>query len=60
LLAGPLESTNDAYAIAKIAGIRMARAYREQYAFPAISLMRPISTALATTSISRLLMPCRR
>ena len=39
LLAGPLEPTNDAYAIAKIAGIRMARAYREQYSFPAISLM---------------------
>jgi GDP-L-fucose synthase len=39
LLSGPLEPTNDAYAIAKIAGIRMARAYREQYAFPAISLM---------------------
>jgi GDP-L-fucose synthase len=39
LLAGPLEPTNDAYAIAKIAGIRMVRAYREQYAFPAISLM---------------------
>jgi GDP-L-fucose synthase len=39
LLTGPLESTNDAYAIAKIAGIRMARAYREQYGFNAISLM---------------------
>jgi GDP-L-fucose synthase len=39
LLSGPLEPTNDAYAIAKIAGIRMARAYREQYGFSAISLM---------------------
>ena len=39
LLAGPLEPTNDAYAIAKIAGIRMARTYREQYGFSAISLM---------------------
>ena len=39
LLTGALEPTNDAYAIAKIAGIRMARAYREQYGFNAISLM---------------------
>ena len=39
LLTGLLESTNDAYAIAKIAGIRMCRAYREQYGFNAISAM---------------------
>ncbi len=39
LLTGPLEPTNDAYAIAKIAGIRMCQAYREQYGFDAISLM---------------------
>ena len=39
LLAGHLESSNDAYAIAKIAGIRMCRAYRHQYGFNAISLM---------------------
>jgi GDP-L-fucose synthase len=39
LLTGPLEPTNDAYAIAKIAGIRMAQAYRQQYGFSAISLM---------------------
>ena len=39
LLTGPLEPTNDAYAIAKIAGIRMAQAYRQQYGFAAISLM---------------------
>lgn len=31
LLTGPLEPTNDAYAIAKIAGIRLCRAYRQQY-----------------------------
>lgn len=31
LLSGPLEPTNDAYAIAKIAGIKMCQAYREQY-----------------------------
>ena len=39
LLAGPLETTNDSYAIAKIAGIKMCQAYRRQYGFNAISLM---------------------
>lgn len=39
LLTGPLEPTNEAYAIAKIAGIKMAQAYRQQYGFNAISLM---------------------
>ena len=39
LLAGYLETSNDAYAIAKIAGIRMCRAYRQQYGFNTISLM---------------------
>lgn len=31
LLTGPLEPTNEAYAVAKIAGIKMCQAYREQY-----------------------------
>ncbi|MEO8099810.1 MAG: GDP-L-fucose synthase [Acidobacteriota bacterium] len=39
LLTGPLEPTNEWYAIAKIAGIKMAQSYRRQYGFPAISLM---------------------
>lgn len=39
LMTGPLEPTNDAYAIAKIAGIMMCEAYRQQYGFNAISLM---------------------
>lgn len=39
LLTGPLESTNEWYAIAKIAGIKMCQAYRKQYGFDAISLM---------------------
>ena len=38
-MTGPLESTNDSYAIAKIAGIRMCQAYYQQYGFKAISLM---------------------
>jgi GDP-L-fucose synthase len=39
LLTGALEPTNEPYAIAKIAGIKMAQAYRDQYGFDAISLM---------------------
>jgi GDP-L-fucose synthase len=39
LLTGPLEPTNEAYAIAKIAGLKMCAAYRSQYGFNAISLM---------------------
>lgn len=39
LLTGELESTNEWYAIAKIAGIKMCQAYRRQYGFNAISLM---------------------
>jgi GDP-L-fucose synthase len=39
LLSGPLEPTNEWYAIAKIAGIKLVQAYRRQYGFRAISLM---------------------
>jgi len=39
LLNGKLEPTNEMYAIAKIAGIKMCQAYRKQYGFNAISLM---------------------
>lgn len=39
LLTAPLESTNEAYAIAKIAGLKMCQAYRVQYGFPTISAM---------------------
>ena len=38
-LNGPLEPTNEWYAIAKIAGIKLCQAYRRQYGFDAISLM---------------------
>lgn len=38
LMSGSLEPTNDAYAIAKIAGIKMCQAYRQQYGFDAIAL----------------------
>jgi len=39
LLTGPLEPTNEWYAIAKIAGIKMCQAYKRQYGFDAISVM---------------------
>jgi GDP-L-fucose synthase len=39
LLSGPLEPTNEPYAIAKIAGIRMCQAYRRQYGCDFISAM---------------------
>ena len=39
LLTGPLEATNEPYAIAKIAGIEMCQAYRQQYGFDAICAM---------------------
>ena len=39
LLTGSLEESNDAYAIAKIAGIKMCQAYRKQYGLNAIAVM---------------------
>ena len=39
LLTGPLEPTNEWYALAKIAGIKLCQAYRLQHGFNAISLM---------------------
>jgi GDP-L-fucose synthase len=39
LLSGPLEPTNEWYALAKIAGIKQCEAYRRQYGFNAISVM---------------------
>jgi len=39
MLTGPLEITNEPYAVAKIAGIKMAEAYRSQYGSDFISVM---------------------
>lgn len=39
LLTGPLESTNEWYAVAKIAGIKLAQAYRKQHGIDMISAM---------------------
>lgn len=39
LLSGPLEPTNEAYAVAKIAGLKMCQAYRRQLGLDAIAAM---------------------
>ena len=39
LLSGPLEPTNEAYAVAKIAGIKLCQSYRKQYGSDFISAM---------------------
>src|SRR5262249_44133158 len=39
MLTGPLEPTNEWYAVAKIAGIKLAQAYRKQYGCDFISAM---------------------
>ncbi len=39
LLTGPLEQTNEAYALAKIAGIKLCQSYREQHGSDFISVM---------------------
>jgi len=39
LLTGPLEPTNEGYAIAKIAALELTKLYRRQYGMPAVSLM---------------------
>jgi GDP-L-fucose synthase len=39
LLSGKLESTNEGYAIAKIAGIKLLESYYKQYGFQSVSLM---------------------
>src|SRR5690606_2341252 len=39
LLTGPLEETNEPYAIAKIAGLKTAQAFRQQYGCQYLSIM---------------------
>ena len=39
LMTGPLEPTNDAYATAKLAGIKLSQAYRQQYGIDMISVI---------------------
>ncbi len=51
LLTGPLEPTNECYAIAKIAGIKMCQAYRKQYGCDFISAMPTNMYGPTTTTI---------
>jgi len=41
LLTGPLEPTNEGYAVAKIAGVELCRFYREQYGMDCVSVVPP-------------------
>lgn len=41
LLSGPLEESNQAYAVAKIAGVELCRSYRRQYGLDCVSVMPP-------------------
>lgn len=41
LLTGPLEPTNEGYALAKICGIKMLESYKKQYGFNSISIIPP-------------------
>jgi len=60
LLTGPLEPTNQWYAVAKIAGIKLGQAYRRQYGCDFISVMPSNPTGRATISTSCRAMSCRR
>ena len=51
LLTGPLEPTNEWYAVAKIAGIKLCQAYRRQYGVDFISAIPTNLTAPATITI---------
>jgi GDP-L-fucose synthase len=59
LLTGPLEYTNEPYAIAKIAGIKMCESYNLQYGTNFIRSCRPTSMAPATISTWRSRTCCR-
>lgn len=41
LLTGPLEPTNEGYAVAKIAAVELGTMYRREHGFPVVSLMLP-------------------
>ena len=60
LLTGPLEPTNEAYAIAKIAGIKLCQSYRRQYGCNFISAMPTNLYGPTTTSTSSRATCCRR
>ena len=53
LLTGPLEATNEPYAVAKIAGIKLCQSYRRQYGCNFVSVMPTNLYGPTTTSIFR-------
>lgn len=59
LLTGSLEPTNEWYAIAKIAGIKLCQAYRRQHGCDFISRCPPIFMGRATISTLLQAMSCR-
>ena len=59
MLTGPLEPTNEPYAIAKIAGIKMVEAYRSQYGADFISVM-PTNLYGPRRQLSSRIQPRRR
>ena len=54
LLSGPLEPTNEWYAIAKVAEVKLCQAYRRQYGADFISVMRTMCSARVTIIIRRM------
>jgi GDP-L-fucose synthase len=58
LLTGELESTNDAYALAKIAGIKTCQSYNQQYGTNFISVMPTNLYGITTISIRKTHMYC--
>ena len=54
LLTGPLEETNSAYAVAKIAGIELIKSFRKEYGRKWISLM-PLQKLVASVQITHFL-----
>jgi len=59
LLTGPLEPTNEWYAVAKIAGIKLCQAFRRQYGADFISLM-PTNLYGPATIIIQITVMCWR
>lgn len=60
LLTGPLEETNEAYAIAKIAGLEMCKFLRDSMEMILSAACRPICMELMIIMIYRARMLCRR
>jgi len=53
LLSGPLEPTNEGYALAKIASLRMVQTYHQQYGMGAFAQCPAISMGAVTASTSK-------